>query len=77
MSGLRLHISEAAADDILEQSKWYNQQSGMRLMDRWESASRQHCFESREILVPEHFVHSKDQNSPEHGASRFRGFLNI
>lgn len=35
---LRIHLSEAAVNDILEQSEWYEEQSGVQLAARWESA---------------------------------------
>ncbi len=34
----RIVLSDAAAADILEQSDWYQEQSGDRLAKRWESA---------------------------------------
>jgi toxin ParE1/3/4 len=31
-------VTEAAVHDILEQAAWYQEQSGLKLADRWEKA---------------------------------------
>ena len=38
MKELRLRFTAVAADDILHQAAWYEEQSGQRLAKRWEAA---------------------------------------
>jgi toxin ParE1/3/4 len=37
----RIHLSDAAANDIIEQADWYEERANSRLGNRWESAVAQ------------------------------------
>ena len=41
MKNARISLSDAAANDILEQADWYESQANARLGKRWESAVSQ------------------------------------
>jgi len=59
---VRIVISEIAAADIIEQSEWYEAQSGAKLAKRWEKASTTSVLriaKSPESGTPCHFQSSE------------------
>lgn len=41
MKRSRIHLSDAAVNDIIEQADWYEERANSRLGNRWESAVAQ------------------------------------
>lgn len=68
MNALKLLFADAALTDILEQSDWYERQSGGVLVSRWENAVAGGIESVVKIHLPELGANSATVNSEIFGA---------